>query len=80
MVDLSRVPLVVKKGQSYTKLPKKLWDKIKQIKRHKKAMLFKSQLSASYVSQPGGHRQFYSTGTKSLCLLFWVHNKGKEHM
>jgi len=29
MVDLSRVPLVIIKGQSYTELPKELWDRTK---------------------------------------------------
>ena len=28
-VDLSRVPPIVAEGQSYIKLPKKLWDKTK---------------------------------------------------
>jgi len=28
-VDLSRVPLIVVEGQSYTELPKELWDRTK---------------------------------------------------
>ena len=42
-VDLSRLPLVVIKGQSYIELPKELWDRTKYIERYKRAMLSKSR-------------------------------------
>ena len=43
MVDLSRVHLVVIEGQSYTELPKELWDRTKYIERRKRAMLSESR-------------------------------------
>ena len=35
-VDLNKIHFIIVKGQSYIKLPKKLWDRIKQIKDVKK--------------------------------------------
>ena len=53
-VDLSRLPLVVIEEQSYTELPKELWDRTKYIERRERAMLSKSrQLDASYTTQLG---------------------------
>ena len=42
IVDLSRVPSIIKKEQSYIKLPKELWDRTKQFKRCKRAILLES--------------------------------------
>jgi len=42
MVDLNRVFFIIIKGQSYTELPKELWDKIKQMEGRERAMSFKS--------------------------------------
>ena len=53
-VDLSRLPLVVIKGQSYTELPKELWDRTKYMERRERAMSSKSrQLDTSYTTQLG---------------------------
>jgi len=41
-VDLSRVPPVVIKGQSYTKLPEELWDRTKQMEECERTMTFGS--------------------------------------
>ena len=42
MVDPSRVPFIIKEGQSHIELPKELWDKTKQLKRHKRVILSES--------------------------------------
>ena len=42
-VDLSRLPLVIIEGQSYTELPKELWDRTKYIERRERAILSKSR-------------------------------------
>ena len=48
-VDLSRVPPVVAEGQSYTELPKELWDRTKQMERYKGTMSYKNyQFNAFY--------------------------------
>ena len=39
-VDLNKMPPIIAEGQSYTKLPKKLWDKTKQIERCEGTMLY----------------------------------------
>ena len=41
IVDLNKMLSIVKKGQSYIELPKKLQDNIKQIERHKRIIIFK---------------------------------------
>ena len=50
IVDLSQVPPIIKKRQSHTKLPEKLWDRTKQIEEHRRAISPKSQPSTSYTS------------------------------
>jgi len=51
MVDPSRVPPVIVKGQSYAKLPKELWDRTKQVEEHKRAISSKSRQSdTSYTT------------------------------
>ena len=51
LVDLSRVPLITKEEWSHAELPKELWDRIKQIGGHKRAILSKScQSDASYTT------------------------------
>ena len=47
-VDLSRLLLVVIEGQSYTELPKELWDKTKHIERRERAILSKSRQSDTF--------------------------------
>ena len=42
-VDLSRVPPIIIEGQSYTKLPKELWDRTKQIEEREKTIISKSR-------------------------------------
>jgi len=41
-VDLNRVPFIIIKGQSYAKLPKELWDRIKQMEGRERAISSKS--------------------------------------
>ena len=54
MVDLSKVPLIVIEGQSYTELLKKLWDRTKQVEGCERAILSKSrQSNISCTTQPG---------------------------
>ena len=45
MVDPSRVPPIVIKGQSHTELPKELWDRTEQVKGRERAILSKSRQS-----------------------------------
>ena len=62
-------------------LPKKLQNKIKQIKGCKRAILFKSyQPNTPYTSQLGGRERSYLTKTKSPYLLFQGHGKGKKRI
>jgi hypothetical protein len=50
-VDLSRVPPIITKGQSYIELPKELWDRTKHIEGHERAILSKSrQSNTSYTT------------------------------
>ena len=42
VVNLNQMPPIVAKGQNYVNLPEKLWNKIKQMEEHKRAMLFKN--------------------------------------
>jgi len=42
-VDLSRVSSIVIEGQSYTELPKELWDRTEQIEGREKAISSKSR-------------------------------------
>jgi len=57
VVNLSKVPLVIIKGQSYTKLFKELWDKTKQIEGRERAMSSKSrQSNAFYTAQLSGQK------------------------
>ena len=42
-VDLSRLPPVITEGQSYTELPKELWDRTKYIERRERAILSESR-------------------------------------
>ena len=42
-VDLSRLPPVIIEGQSYTELPKELWDRTKYIERRERAILSESR-------------------------------------
>ena len=44
-VDPSIVPPVIVEGQSYTELPKELWDRTKQVEGRKRAILSKSRQS-----------------------------------
>jgi hypothetical protein len=54
-VDLSRVPPIVIEGQSYTELPKELWDRTKYIEGRERAISSKSRQSdTSYTTQHGG--------------------------
>ena len=43
VVNLSKVPLIVVEGQNYIKLFKELCNRIKQRKKHERAMLSKSR-------------------------------------
>jgi len=80
-VELSIIPPIITEGQSYTELPKKLWDRTKQIKGHKRAMLSKSrQSNTACTTQPGRQERSYSTRTESPHLPSWVYSKGKERM
>jgi len=45
VVDLSRVSLIIVEGQSYTELPKELWDRTKQIEGRERAILSESRQS-----------------------------------
>jgi hypothetical protein len=50
-VDLSRVPPIVVEGQSYTELPKELWDRTEHIEGRERAILSKSrQSNTSYTA------------------------------
>ena len=42
IVDLSRVPPIIKEGQNYIELPKELWDRTKQIEERERAIIFRS--------------------------------------
>ena len=80
-VDLSRVPPIIIKGQSYIELPKELYDRTKQIEECKRAILSKSrQSNTSYTTQPSGRERSYLTRTESPRLLFQVRSKGKERI
>ena len=81
VIDLSKVSFIIAERQSYIELPKELWDRTKQMERHKRAILSKScQSNSFYTTQPGRQEQSYLTKTKSLYLLFWVYGKGKEYI
>ena len=43
VVNLSRVPPIIVKGQNYAKFPEKLWDKIKQTEECEKATSSKNR-------------------------------------
>ena len=43
VVDLSRVPPIIVEGQSYTKLPKELWDRTEQIGRREWSYLIRTE-------------------------------------
>jgi len=65
-VDPSRVPPVVTEGQSYTELPKELWDRTEQMERRERARLSKSRLSnVAYTVQLGGQEQSCLTRIES---------------
>ena len=51
-VNLNKVPLIIVKGQSYIKLPKKLWDRIKQIEGRERAILSKSHQFNTFYAAP----------------------------
>ena len=45
VVDLSRVHPIIIEGQSYTELPKELWDRTKYMERRERAILSESRQS-----------------------------------
>ena len=79
LVDLSRVPPIIKEGRSYVELPKELWDRTKQIGVYKRAILSKShQFNASYTAQLGRQEQSYLVKMEFPHLPSRVYSKGKE--
>jgi hypothetical protein len=65
-VNLSRVPPIVIEGQSYTELPKELWDRTKYIEGCERAILSKSRQSdTSYTAQYGGRERYHLTRIES---------------
>ena len=81
VVNLSKIPLIIIKGQSHIKLPKELWDKTEQMERYKRTMSLESrQPNASHTAQTGGKKQSHLIRTGSPCLPSRVYSKGKERM